>query len=53
LRSGPLRLTSPACSFTALVSAIYFVFLAHPFRVRRKIAASKRQSSSGETRVVR
>ena len=42
LRSGPLRLTSPPCSFTALVSAIYFVFLAHPFRVRRKIAASKR-----------
>ncbi len=36
LRSGPLRLTSPASSFTDLVSAIYFVFLAHPFRVRRK-----------------
>jgi hypothetical protein len=44
LRSGPLRLTSPPCSFAALVNAIYFVFLAHPFRVRRKIAASKRQS---------
>src|SRR6267143_172601 len=51
LRSGPLRLTSPACSFTDLVSAIYFVFLAHPFRVRRKIAASRGQSSSSETRV--
>jgi predicted metal-dependent phosphoesterase TrpH len=51
LRSGPLRLTSPACSFTDLVSAIYFVFLAHPFRVRRKIAASKRKSPTGETRV--
>jgi predicted metal-dependent phosphoesterase TrpH len=48
LRSGPLRLTSPASSFRDLLSAIYFVFLAHPFRVRRKIAASKRQSSSGE-----
>src|SRR5215475_8609651 len=47
LRSGPLRLTSPACSFADLVSAIYFVFLAHPFRVRRKIAASKKQSASG------
>jgi len=47
LRSGPLRLTSPACSFADLVSAIYFVFLAHPFRVRRKIAASKRQTTSG------
>ena len=51
LRSGSLRLTSPACSFTDLVSAIYFVFLAHPFRVRRKLAASKRQSSRGETPV--
>jgi len=48
LRSGALRLTSPACSFTDLVSAIYFVFLAHPFRVRRKLAASKRRSSSGK-----
>jgi hypothetical protein len=44
LRSGPLRLTSPPCSVNDLVSAIYFVFLAHPFRVRRKIAASRRQS---------
>jgi predicted metal-dependent phosphoesterase TrpH len=51
LRSGPLRLTSPACRFTDLVSAIYFVFLAHPFRVRRKVAASRRQSSNSETRV--
>ncbi|HZR04403.1 MAG TPA: PHP domain-containing protein [Candidatus Udaeobacter sp.] len=50
LRSGPLRLTSPACSVTDLVSAIYFVFLAHPFRVRRKLAASRRQSSRRETR---
>jgi predicted metal-dependent phosphoesterase TrpH len=51
LRSGPLRLTSPASSFADLVNAIYFVFLAHPLRVRRKIAASRRQSSSRETRV--
>jgi len=51
LRSGPLRLTSPACSLTDLMSAIYFVFLAHPFRVRRKLAASRRQSSSRGTRV--
>jgi predicted metal-dependent phosphoesterase TrpH len=40
LRRGPLRLTSPASSFTDFVSAIYFVFLAHPFRVRRKLAAA-------------
>src|SRR6266496_657193 len=46
LRTGPVRLTSPACSLTDLMSAIYFVFLAHPFRVRRKLAASRRQSSS-------
>ena len=38
LRNGPLRLTSPACSFSDLVTAIYFVFLAHPLRVRRKFA---------------
>jgi predicted metal-dependent phosphoesterase TrpH len=36
LRSGPLRLTSPPASIVDLVSAIYFIFLAHPFR-RRKI----------------
>src|SRR5437868_9565330 len=31
LRSGPLKITSPPCSFVDLVSTIYFVFLAHPF----------------------
>ena len=41
LRSGPLRLTSPASSLTDFLSAIYFVFLAHPFRVRRKMAAPR------------
>jgi hypothetical protein len=40
LRSGPLHLTSPASSFIDFVSAIYFVFLAHPFRVRRKLAGA-------------
>ena len=39
LRSGPLRLTSPASSVKDFLSAVYFVFLAHPFRVRRKMAA--------------
>jgi predicted metal-dependent phosphoesterase TrpH len=51
LRSGPLHLTSPACSFSDLVSAIYFVFLAHPFRVRRKIAATKRHPPPNETHI--
>jgi predicted metal-dependent phosphoesterase TrpH len=37
LRSGPLRLTSPSSSVRDFVSAIYFVFLKHPFRVRRKL----------------
>jgi predicted metal-dependent phosphoesterase TrpH len=36
LRAGPLNLTSPPCSFSDLVSAIYFVLLAHPFRLLRK-----------------
>jgi predicted metal-dependent phosphoesterase TrpH len=51
LRNGPLRLTSPPCSFINLVRAIYFVFLAHPFRRRRKFAASTRHCLSTKTRV--
>ena len=38
LRSSPLRLTSPPSSLRDFMSAIYFVFLKHPFRVRRKMA---------------
>jgi predicted metal-dependent phosphoesterase TrpH len=34
LRRGPLRLASPPCSLLDLASAIYFIFLAHPFRRR-------------------
>jgi hypothetical protein len=37
LRSGPLRLTSPPSSVPDFVSAIHFVFLKHPFQVRRKL----------------
>src|SRR6266704_4127630 len=40
LRSGPLRLTSPPSSVPDFVSAIYFVFLKHPFQVRRKLAGA-------------
>ena len=40
LRNGPLRLTSPPSSLTDFMSAIYFVFLTHPYRVRRKMAAA-------------
>jgi predicted metal-dependent phosphoesterase TrpH len=36
LRSGPLRVTNPPCSFIDLVSTIYFVFVAHPWRLRKR-----------------
>jgi predicted metal-dependent phosphoesterase TrpH len=36
LRRGPLRVTNPPCSFVDLVSTIYFVFVAHPWRRRAK-----------------
>ena len=32
LRHGPLRLTSPPCSLADFLSAVYFIFVAHPFR---------------------
>lgn len=36
LRSGPLHLTSPPASMRELASAIYWVFLKHPFQRRQK-----------------
>jgi predicted metal-dependent phosphoesterase TrpH len=36
LRRGPLRLTNPPCSFVDLISTIYFVFMAHPWRLRKR-----------------
>jgi len=35
LRQGPLRLTSPPASMVDLASAIYWIFLAHPFKLHR------------------
>lgn len=35
LRSGPMRLTSPPASIVDLASAIYWIFLAHPFQRRK------------------
>lgn len=35
LRAGPIRLTSPPCTMKDLLSAIYFIFLSHPARLRR------------------
>jgi hypothetical protein len=43
LRSGPLRLTSPSASLVDFASAIYWIFLAHPFK-RRKQELSKGRS---------
>jgi predicted metal-dependent phosphoesterase TrpH len=37
LRRGQLRLTSPPASIVDLLSAIYFIFLAHPYRLRRQL----------------
>jgi predicted metal-dependent phosphoesterase TrpH len=37
LRSAPLRVTNPPCSFIDLMSTIYFVFVAHPRRLRKRL----------------
>jgi predicted metal-dependent phosphoesterase TrpH len=36
LRGGPLRITNPPCSLVDLISTVYFVFLAHPLRRRKR-----------------
>jgi hypothetical protein len=36
LRNGPLRLTNPPCSFTDLISTVYWVFVAHPWRMKKR-----------------
>jgi hypothetical protein len=41
LRVGRIRLTSPPCGFAHLMSAIYFVFLAHLFRRRQGQSAQR------------
>jgi predicted metal-dependent phosphoesterase TrpH len=30
LRSGPMRITSPSCTFSELMTAFYFIFVSHP-----------------------
>jgi hypothetical protein len=51
LRGGPLRLTSPPASLRDFVTAIYFIFMAHPFRRRRSAHhCTKIRSSKSETR---
>ena len=36
LRSGPLRVTSPPCSLVDFLSTAYWIFVAHPLRIRSR-----------------
>lgn len=40
LRAGPLRVNNPRCSFIDLMSTIYFVFIAHPLRRRKRLEST-------------
>ena len=51
LRHGPLRLTSPAASIVDLCSAIYWIFLAHPFRRGRQLRDSQAVKSDRQVAV--
>ena len=42
LRGGPIQLTSPSCTLKDLLSAVYFIFLSHPARLRRHRCAPAR-----------
>jgi predicted metal-dependent phosphoesterase TrpH len=42
LRTGSLHLTSPSASFSDLAGAIYWIFLAHPFRLRHRSCGGSR-----------
>ena len=46
LRSGPLRLTNPPCSFIDLISTIYFVFVAHPIRLRKRLESHSKPAQN-------
>jgi hypothetical protein len=46
LRIGRIRLTSPPCGFAHLVSAVYFVFLAHPFRRRQRQSVQRSEAKT-------
>lgn len=50
LRAGRVRLTSPAATIIDLISTIYFVFLAHPFRTHRHRSKQKEQHCHSTTR---
>ena len=40
LRAGPVRVTNPPCSLIDLMSTIYFVFIAHPLRRRKRLESA-------------
>ena len=40
LRTGRLRVTNPPCSLIDLMSTIYFVFVSHPWRRRKRLESS-------------
>jgi predicted metal-dependent phosphoesterase TrpH len=50
LREGPLRITSPPASIVDLASAIYWIFLAHPFKRRELAKATHSCASSLESK---
>jgi len=46
LRSAPLRVTNPPCSFVDLISTMYFVFVAHPRRLRKRLESHGKTAQS-------
>jgi len=52
LRHGPLQLTSPPASMFDFLSSIYFVFLAHPFRLRQRKTVTAGAHRQGRSVVV-
>jgi predicted metal-dependent phosphoesterase TrpH len=40
LRSGLFRVTNPPCSFIDLMSTIYWVFVVHPFKRRKRLEST-------------
>jgi predicted metal-dependent phosphoesterase TrpH len=46
LRSTPLRVTNPPCSLIDLMSTIYFVFVAHPRRLRKRLESHRKPAQN-------
>jgi hypothetical protein len=49
MRAGPLRLTSPPCTMEDLFSAIYFIFLSHPMRLRKQQGCAHAQAGAADS----